>query len=278
MSNNIVPISSDVTVLLDQWAEAERNGAQFPVPFETAWAIAGYGRKSTAKRDGLGGLKSGKHFCTEKCKKPSSNASGFSSFEKITLSLDAFKHLCLMAKTEEGEAIRDYFIESEKKWRLVQQVAPQVASEIEMMHLKIELAKIESQKAQIEAQKSQTDLQLVQFRHLVTTALPEFQQQKILGYEVVKAVEYRDRVVNESGYMINDGSTVTKKELCDRLGFVNKSKSPDYKQLNQYLDKLPENAFAEIASFQVNKQLQRSWIPGLEHLIDESPRQRWLCE
>ncbi len=258
--------------------EAERNGIKFPVPFDEAWKMAGYGRKSTAKRDGLSGLKVNKHFCTEKCKKPSSNASGFSSFEVITLSLDAFKHLCLMAKTEEGEAIRDYFIDAEKKWRLVQQFAPQVANEVELMAMKIELAKLEAQKALAEAQKLQSENQILQFRHFVSTALPEFQQQKILGYELVEKVDYRDRVVNESGYVLNDGSTITKKDLCKRLGFLSKSGAPDYKRLNHYLDKLPHIAFEDVAIIQENRQLRRDWIAELERMVNDSSRQKWIGE
>lgn len=278
MTNNIVPIKDEVTAKLNQWMEADQNGVKYPVPFDDAWKMAGYGRKSTAKRDGLSGLKLGKHFCSEKCKKPSSNASGFSSFEVITLSLDAFKHLCLMAKTEEGEAIRDYFIESEKKWRLVQQIAPQVASEVEMMHLKIELAKIESQKALAECQKVQAESQLLQFRHFVSTALPEFQKKEILGYEVIEKIETRDRIVNESGHILNDGLTVTKKDLCKRLGFLTKNGAPDYKRLNHYLDRLPHTAFEDVATIQENRQLRRDWIAELERMVNGSDRQKWIGE
>ena len=204
MTTNIVTTNqADVSALLNCWLEAERNGELFPVPFDDAWKMAGYGRKSTAKRDGLSGLISGEDYRTEKCNKPSSNASGVSRFEVITLSLDAFKHLCLMAKTDEGKHIRRYFIDAEKKWKLVQQVAPQLASEVELIHLKIELAKIECQKVQSENQ-------LLQFRHFVSTALPEFQKKEILGYKVIEKVETRDRVINESGYILNDGSTVSK--------------------------------------------------------------------
>ncbi|NBV95303.1 MAG: hypothetical protein EBR90_00735 [Actinobacteria bacterium] len=278
MTASIVSIKDEVAAKLDQWIEAERNGVQYPVPFEDAWKMAGYGRKSTAKRDGLSGLKSGKHFCTEKCKKPSSNASGFSSYEAITLSLDAFKHLCLMAKTEEGEAIRDYFIEAEKKWRLVQQVAPQVANEVEMMHLKIELAKIESQKEFAIAQAKQADLQLVQFRHTIATTAPEYVQQKVLGYSLVEKVEIRDRIVDTTGYVLNDGFTVTKKDLCKRLGFLTKNGASDYKRLNYYLDKLPHTAFEDVAVVQENRQLRRDWIAELERMVNDSDRQKWIGE
>jgi hypothetical protein len=196
----------------------------------------------------------------------------------IQISVAGLEHLCMAAHTGQGRAVRELYRQAKAKWDLTRQFAPQVASEVEMMHLKIELAKIETQKAQIESQKSQTDLQLVQFRHLVTTALPEFQQQKILGYEVVEKIETRDRIVNESGYILNDGSTVTKKDLCKRLGFLTKKGAPDYSRLNHYLDKLPHIAFEDVATIQENRQLRRDWIAELERVVNDSDRQRWIGE
>lgn len=145
------------------------------------------------------------------------------------------------------------------------------AQEQEILKLKIELAKIESQKLLSENQ-------LLQFRHYVTTALPEFQQQKILGYEVIEKVETRDRVVNESGNILNAGETVTKKDLCKRLGFISKSGAPDYKRLNHYLDKLPHIAFEDVAIVQENRQLRRDWIAELERMVNDSDRQKWIGE
>lgn len=274
MSDSIVPISADITALLDQWRQAQRNGEKFPVPFETAWVIAGYSRKDVAKRDGLSGLKPEKHFSTEKRK----NGQRGRSKEIIMLSLDAFKHLCLMADTDEGEAIRDYFIDAEEKWQITQQVAPQVANEVEMMHMKIELAKIEAQKEFAIAQAKQADLQLVQFRHTIVSTTPEYVQQKVFGFSVVEKVEYRDRIVNNSGNILDDGSTVTKKELCQRLGFISKGGAPDYKRLNLYLDKLPHTAFDTVAYVQENRQLRRDWIANLEAMVRDSDRQYWLGE
>ena len=108
--------------------------------------------------------------------------------------------------------------------------------------------------------------------------MPEFQQQKILGYEIVKEIEVRERIVDESGYVLNDGSTVTKKELCKRLGFLSKSGKSDYKRLNAYLDRLPHSAFEDVAIMQENRQLRRDWIIELERVINESNRQKWIGE
>ena len=265
MTSNIVTIRDNVLSLLDKWLEAEQNGIQFPVPFDDAWKMAGYSTKASAKRS-LTDLVENEDFSTSLLKSNGGRASRAFNF-----TCDAFKSFCLMAKTEEGKQTRSYFIEAEKKWKLVQKVAPEVANEVEMMHLRIELAKIECQKVQSENQ-------LLQFRHYVSTALPEFQQQKILGYEIVKEIEVRERIVDESGYVLNDGSTVTKKELCKRLGFLSKSGKPDYKRLNVYLDRLPHGAFEDVAIMQENRQLRRDWITELERVINESDRQKWIGE
>jgi hypothetical protein len=109
-------VQLDVQQLVDSWLEAERNGVRFPVPFDAAWMIAGYAKKSNGKR-ALKGLKEGKHFCSELSKTPT----GGRPSESIQLSCDAMKHLCLMADTAEGEQIRDYFIQAEKKLNEIQQ-------------------------------------------------------------------------------------------------------------------------------------------------------------
>jgi len=271
MTTNIVPINSDTSDLLDSWAEAEMNGVEFPVPFDAAWQIAGYSRKSTGKAV-LDELVEGKDFCSEMCK-----SSGGRRSKIFSLTCDAFKSFCLMAKTDEGRSIRAYFIDAEKKWKLTQKIAPQVANDVEMMMLKIELAKLEAQKEVAIAQTSQSDLQLIQFRHYISTALPEHQQQKVLGYSEVKIIETRDRIVS-NGVVVNDGSTINKTELCKKLGFIAKSGAPDYKALNLYLAKMPEQAFETIQYLKESPELKREWISELQHVIEESPRQQWLGE
>lgn len=181
--------------------------------------------------------------------------------------------LCCDGRKVEVAAAKKYFA---VKTREAEVVVP--VQEDEILKLKIELAKIESQKALAECQKVQAENQLLQFRHYISTALPEFQQQKILGYEIVEKVETRDRVINESGYVLNDGSTITKKELCIRLGFLKRSGSPDYPRLNHYLDKLPHVAFEDVAIVQENRQLRRDWIAELERMINDSDRQKWIGE
>lgn len=268
MADNIVP--NDLTALVDGWVKAEQEGERFPVSFDTAWMFAGYARKDNAKRKltaGTSGLIEGVDFAFLNSAEWTKDGR---SSDLIMMSCDAFKQFCLMAKTEQGRNIRLYFIDAEKKWKLVQQHAPAVASEVELMHLKIELAKLE-------AQKSSTELQLIQFRHIVTTTMPEPIQQKILGYTEIKDIEYRDRIIHNDD-VINDGSTVLKTELCRRYGITTRNGKPDYKRLNAMMEKLPRDALDLTVRLQDNYELKREYLPQLDEIVRDADRNLYLGE
>ncbi|MFB2832909.1 hypothetical protein [Floridanema evergladense] len=258
----------DTQKLVDGWLQQEQAGEQFPVPFDIAWQIAGYSRKDSAKRK-LPKRLQGEvfHISVE-----NSNAEGGRPKEIIKLSCDGLKHLALMAETEQGDAIRQYFIECEKKWRLVQQCKPEVASEIEILKMKIELAKQEA----IAAKANEKTLQL---RHYVATNLPEPVQQKILGYEKVQVVEYRDRVLI-GDEVVNDGDTITKSALCYRYGFVTRNGKPDYKKLNAHLDaiKIPSEAWKLTPKILENQELRRDYLEELDKQLMTNDRQMWIGE
>lgn len=147
MSNSIVA-SNDIQSLIDIWLEQERNGVQFPVDFDIAWQIAGYSEKGKGKRRLTGAnshLVENVDYSIDKGKvvfaqTGKSGLSGSSS-DSISMTCDAFKHFCLMARTEEGRQIRQYFIEAEKKWKLVEKVDPVFAQQIEILKLQAEIAK-----------------------------------------------------------------------------------------------------------------------------------------
>jgi len=265
-------VTQDVQTLVAGWLQAEQEGNRFPVPFDFAWQIAGYSKKSNAKRKlaAIGsGLIQGQDYDVLISEQWTNDGR---SSDQILLTTDAFKQFCLMAKTEEGKATRLYFIEAEKKWKLVQQHAPQVAEEIEILKLKAEIA-------QQEAMKSQADEKTLSLRHYVVTALPEPVQQKILGYTEIKTVEYRDRVIH-SEEMIRDGSTINKTEMCRELGLVTRSGGPDYKRLNAILLRmeLQPSDWRLTASLRENEELTREAWFGVKQLWLKDERQRSIGE
>ena len=137
---------------------------------------------------------------------------------------------------------------------------------IEEMKLKIELARLENQ-------KSQADLALTNLRYTITQTCPEPVQQKILGYQLVEKVEYRDRIIqNES--VINDGSTLNKTELCRRYGIMTKNNKPDFKRLNVMLERFNiEEAWEMSAYIQESYQFKREYLPQLDDFIYYGNRQ-----
>jgi hypothetical protein len=206
MSSIITSNRFDIQQLVEQWLTKEQNGEQFPVDFEIAWQIAGYSRKDSAKRSlPKSSLHKLYHVEVEKTKGRSKQV--------IKLSTDGLKHLCLMADTTEGEQVRQYFIECEKKWKLVEQVKPEIAQEIEILKLKAEIAKNEAIKAKAEEST-------ISLRHYVVTALPEPIQQKILGYQLVKEKEIVETVIDKSSGKKYDGVGIS--YIAKALGLSNK--------------------------------------------------------
>lgn len=269
MANNIV--STDIQQLINGWVAREQEGELFPVPFDLAWQIAGYARKDHGKRRltaKSSHLKEGiDYLLTSGECSPSGRFS-----DSIVMSCDTFKHFCLIAETEEGDAIRQYFIEVEKKWRLVEQFKPEIAQEIEALKIKAEIARNEA----IAAKANEAALQL---RHYVVTTLPEPLQQKILGYQVVEKTEYRDRIIHNDD-VIRDGTTINKTQLCRRYGFVTRTGTPDYRKLNRYLGQigLPSGAWKLTATIRENEELNIEYLEELDERLLGSDRQLFLGE
>jgi hypothetical protein len=132
-----------------------------------------------------------------------------------------------------------------------------------------------------EVQVFQAQENLLRTRHFVTTTCPEPIQQKILGYQVVEKIEYRDRVIKDDE-IINDGSCATKTDLCNRYGILTRNGKPDFKRLNAMLEKSPignkDDAWRVSVQFQENKLLAREYLPELDRWFEQTDRQLWVGE
>lgn len=273
--------------LVNSWLKAEEGGEQFPVNFDDAWKIAGYSNKGNAKRKLTmrnSFLKESRDYQIQKgevfIQSDKSALCGRSS-DLILLTTDAFKHFCLMAETEQGELIRQYFIEAEKAWKLVQAHRPEVAEEMEVLKMKLEIAKNEAIKAQAEATKAQCDEKAIELRQYIVTALPEPLQQKILGYKEVKAIEYRDRILDPSETVIRNGETINKTQLCQRYGILTRNGSPDYRRLNQLLTEhrlIAPEYWDTIPSLRENLEFKREYLHLLDHALLIDSRQMYIGE
>lgn len=198
--------------LFDGWLEQEKNGVQFPVDFDTAWPLAGYATKANARR-ALPKSSQGEIFIRYDEKSGKGRPQ-----QKIYLSCDGLKHLCLMADTKQGEATRQYFIEVEKNWKLVQQKHPDVAQDVELEKLKFqsEIAKHKCEETKAQERIMKTSESIMKIHGAKMLAL-------MMGNPdaVVEKVEYRDRtvMVNENLQPIAsfEGEGIT--SLAQRWGF-----------------------------------------------------------
>ena len=267
---NIVTSQESFSGIIDRWLELEENGERFPVDFDTAWQLAGYATKASAKRAIEKYMEKDTDYLFNKMLK----STGGRGSEVIHLTCDALKELCMLSRSETGKSTRKYFIEAEKKWKLVQTNFPQVASEVEMIQLKIELAKLETKKADIENKT-------LNLRNTIVKTCSEPVQQKILGYSVIEKVEYRDRVILNN-QVINEGNTLNKTELCHRYGILTKNGKPDYRRLNTLLDNhgITERseAWEMSAVIQENYQFKREFLGLLDNLMVNGDRQLFICE
>lgn len=268
MANDIVP-SVSIEQLIAQWLEAERNGVQFPVPLHDHWGIAGHRKVQDAfallesrQEEGFDFLRS--TVRTGKRGQPR---------QARFLTVAALERFCLAAHTREGDTTRELYRQAKAKWDIVQQIAPSVAAEAELMAMKIELAKIEAQKETAIASGKQADLQLVQFRHIITTTLPEPIQQKILGYSEVKTVEYIDRTIAPSGDTY-DGVGIT--YIQKRYGFKSTKAAWDWLE-SIGCGKQSGHWESQLAAVE-RQSLPRDLLGKLDDLAQSGSRQPFLGE
>ena len=262
-------IAFDEQKLIDSWLEQEQNGVEFPVDFDYAWKIAGYTRKSSAKAKGLKKLVKEEDYSTIGCK---SNTGGRSS-ESIKMTCDGFKQFCIMANTEKGRLSRKYFIEAEKKWRLVEKNHPEVAQEIEKLRLQEQISRNQAIKAKYENQT-------IALRNYVTKELPKPIADRILGVTEIKSVEYRDRQFLEED-LINDGNTMTQGELCAHLGYVKNGRN-QIGRLKKFFTEsgidTDESFWEKNSSVISHRQIRRDKLDEIEELHNRSVRQMLLGE
>jgi phage anti-repressor protein len=113
MANGIMAFSKELAQQLAESAD------QFPVDFDLAWVWMGYTRRDNAARK-LKHFKDGVHLL-----KVEEKTAG-RSVQRFWLTIDCFKSLAMMAQTEQGDQVREYFLECERKVKQQQQPMSQL--------------------------------------------------------------------------------------------------------------------------------------------------------
>lgn len=93
---------------------AAQSGEAYPVDFDQAWQWIGYARKDAALRALKASFQEGYHFHTT-VEMVQRAQGGGARAAVVKLTKDCFKHFCMMAMTDKGREVRQYFIQCEEK-------------------------------------------------------------------------------------------------------------------------------------------------------------------
>lgn len=93
---------------------SERDGSQFPIDYDLVWAELGYSRRDNARRRLVKSLIENVDFALLTSEEWSQDGR---LKDSISLSVDGFKMLCMLAETPQGREVRQYFIQVEKAYR-----------------------------------------------------------------------------------------------------------------------------------------------------------------
>lgn len=195
------------------------------------------------------------------------------------LSRLACYHIALCCDSRGNNAVKmakHYFA---VKTREAEVIIPRQNEKLEEMRLQIELLKMEKEVAIASTQLSIAQKNLIDTRHFVTTALPELQQQMILGVQIVEKTVVDKQVYVGDEFIRND-STVNKTKLCQRYKILTKNGKPDYARLNKILNDahLPKDAWHEVKDIHTNTELKKEYLNYLDKLIYDDCRQLWIGE
>jgi phage anti-repressor protein len=109
----------DEIMLLDQFSKIAESPEPYPVDFDTAWQWVGYTRKDVALRALQSSFEEEMDYST--LKRNRSDGKPGKPYNAYFLTVDCFKAFCMMAGTDKGKEVRQYYLAIEKKYRELQQ-------------------------------------------------------------------------------------------------------------------------------------------------------------
>ncbi len=179
---------------------------QFPVDFDNAWEWIGWKKKQDGKNVLINNFIEGVDFLRKGVKRPS----GGRPKEFIEITVDCFKSLGMMAGTEKGREIRQYFLKCEKQ---AKEIVPTQNEELEKLRLEVAL--------------SESRLKLASATQMLSTINPALPALVFGKPEVVIEVEKPVTVIVDAHGRAEkfDGVTIT--ELSKRYGFGKGKKAND---------------------------------------------------
>ncbi len=230
-----------------------QSADQFPVDFDNAWKWIGWTRKSKAKKTLTNNFVEGVDFCARGCK----SSTGGRSSELILLTVDCFKSLGMMAGTEKGKEIRQYFLKCEKQ---VKEIIPAQNAELEKLRLEVAL--------------SQSRERLAAATQALEGICPGLSALAFGKPEAIIEKERPTTVVQDAyGRSVTyDGATIT--ELSKRYGFGNGTKARN--QCREWIRSMgiDDGQWVEEPAARITYKLPKAMLPVLDQCFSQGRGQR----
>ncbi len=195
-----------------------KSNDQFSIDFDDAWQWIGYSTKQKAKNKLTNNFDLGFDYTLNHLvKRVEGNKGGGSvRFESISLTLDCFKSLGMMAGTAKGKEVRRYFLECERIAKKAAEVIPAQSHEIERLKLELELARAQESTAKSQERVLQISSAIVTMHGAGMLGLIMGKPEAIV--ESPPIVLEKNILVNEAGKPVKTYLGLSKTKLAKRYG------------------------------------------------------------
>jgi hypothetical protein len=193
---------------------------------------------------------------------------------------------CKSETRDRADDVRDKLVAAGFKLMVMMELAPAELAARAVSHLdkEIELEQIRNKGRELDVRKSELENDTLRFRQSVYDLQRVEVADRIFGVTTIETTKVRDRIVDDSGYILNAANTVSKTELAHRYGFVTKTGNADTKTVTKLINEAiasgaisnPWHDIRVVASSGFDAEL----VPILDKFFDSNPQQRqqWIGE
>lgn len=187
---------------------------------------------------------------------------------------------------DRADDIRDRLAAAGFKLMVMMELAPAELAARATSHLdkEIELQKLKNEGSEIERDTEKIKRDTMAYRDAVIKMNPPAIADRILGVTNVDKIETRTKVVDQAGFILNAGDTVSKTDLAHRYGFVSRTGRPDTKLVASIIEDAIEagvidNPWKDVRVV-ASSGFDAEFLPELDRYVKATPRQRqlWMGE
>jgi phage anti-repressor protein len=177
---------------------------QFPVNFDDAWVWIGYSKKQNAKDKLIRNFTEDRDYTLTKVRETKSDGSFSHYYELIKVTINCFKEIAMMAGTDKGKEVRQYFLECERQLKSQQEEFTLPKTYLEALKA---LVASEEQKLVLEESLKTADETITGYRNVFTgegnltmkQTADALNLPKLGRNNLIKYLRYRKLLTKEGG-------------------------------------------------------------------------------